>query len=235
MPHNTSTQKETAKPFTQTIAINADDAQPLADLLDTWHRQQVGEAPGYQGPGCWRMRSTTTSRWRSQRAESFGSGQPRQRWLWWCAALSLAGACSAAPPAPAPTPGAFDESALPICQEQPSPPPLPDIPGLTLPDEAAVFSTQELGPVTQAEGVVDMTPVDVRAYYEGREDLQLLSVEDERVEAEILVTDGTHRMFVKAQILCATASNFTATVGTEEDSGAVPVPPAGTPGPSGSG
>ena len=145
--------------------------------------------------------------------------------------LCLAVACSAAPPAaPPPSGGAFDPSALPICEQQPSPPVLRDVPGLTLPDEATVFSMQRLGPVTQAEGVVEMTPVDVRAYYEARDDLQLLSVEDERVEAEILVTDGTHRMFVKAQILCATASNFTATVGKESDAGAVPTP-AGTPAP----
>lgn len=152
----------------------------------------------------------------------------RRRGAVWTAAGCLAVACSAAPPAPAPTVAAFDPSALPICEEQPSPPPPPEVPGLTLPDEATVFSTQELGPVTQAEGVVEMTPVDVRAYYEGREDLELLNVEDERVEAEILVSDGTYRMFVKAQILCATASNFTATVGTEANSQAVPVP-AGSP------
>jgi hypothetical protein len=142
--------------------------------------------------------------------------------------VTLAVACSAAPPVPPPT-GAFDEAALPICEEQPSPPAWPEIPGLTLPEEAMVFSMQEMGPITQAEGVVEMTPLDVRAYYEGRDDLQLLSIEDERVEAEILVTDGTYRMFVKAQILCATASNFTATVGREEDSAAVPVPASASP------
>ena len=142
----------------------------------------------------------------------------------------LAVACAAAPPAPVPTTAAFDPAALPICEEQPSPPPLAKVPGLTLPEEATVFSISELGPVTQAEGVVEMTPVDVRAYYENREDLEVLSVEDERVEAEILVSDGTYRMFVKAQILCASASNFTATVGTEAESGAVPVP-AGSPAP----
>jgi hypothetical protein len=149
--------------------------------------------------------------------------------LKWFGVMSLAVACSAAPPAPPPTAAAFDQAALPICEEQPSPPTLPEVPGLTLPDEAMVFSMHQMGPITQAEGVIEMTPLDVRAYYEGREDLQLLSIEDERVEAEILVTDGTYRMFVKAQILCATASNFTATVGREEDSAAVPVPASASP------
>jgi hypothetical protein len=136
--------------------------------------------------------------------------------------------CSAAPAVPQATAAAFDASALPPCAEQPSPPALPRVPGLQLPDEAAVFTVTELGPLTQAEGVVDLTPVDVRAFYEHHEDLRVLSAEDEGFEAEILVTDGTYRMFVKAQILCATASNFAATVGTEADSAAVPTP-AGTP------
>ena len=145
--------------------------------------------------------------------------------------MCTAVACSTTPPAaPPPSGGAFDPSALPICEEQPSPPNLRDVPGLTLPEEATVFSMQRLGPVTQAQGVVEMMPVEMRAYYEARDDLRVLMVEDERVEAEILVTDGTHRMFVKAQVLCTTSSNFTATVGKESDARAVPTP-AGSPAP----
>jgi hypothetical protein len=121
-------------------------------------------------------------------------------------------------------------SSLPECAPQPSPPPVPDVPGLTLPEEATVFSVYEVGSLTQAEGMVAMSPVEVRTYYEQRDDLRLLTVEDERVEAEILVSDGTYRVFVKAQVACATASNFTATVGTEEEAGAMPTP-AGSPAP----
>lgn len=149
------------------------------------------------------------------------------------AAVLLLAGCSAAPPEGAPaTAGALDMSSLPVCAEQPSPPPLPDVEGLTLPDEATVFSVYAVGSLTQAEGTVEMSPVEVRTYYEQRDDLQLISVEDERVEAEILVSDGTHRMFVKAQVACATASNFTATVGNEADAGAMPTP-AGSPQPNG--
>lgn len=35
--------------FIQTMAVQADDAQGLADLLDGWHADQAGVAPGYQG------------------------------------------------------------------------------------------------------------------------------------------------------------------------------------------
>ena len=147
--------------------------------------------------------------------------------------MLLLAACGSAPPeGPPPTTGALDMSSLPVCAEQPSPPPLPDVAGLTLPDEATVFSVYDVGTLTQAEGMVEMSPVQVRTYYEQRDDLQVISIEDERVEAEILVSDGTHRMFVKAQVACATASNFTATVGSEEDAGAMPTP-AGSPAPAG--
>ena len=152
------------------------------------------------------------------------------RWLG-CGIVLLLAACSSAAPQGQPPPsGAADFSSLPVCAEQPPQPPVDQVDGLTLPDEATVFSVYDVGTLTQAEGMVDLTPVEVRAYYEGREDLQVLNIEDERVEAEILVTDGTHRMFVKAQIACATASNFTATVGTEAEAGAMPTP-AGSPAP----
>ena len=36
-------------PFTQTMTVEADAAEPLADLVDAWHREQFGVAPGYQG------------------------------------------------------------------------------------------------------------------------------------------------------------------------------------------
>ena len=154
--------------------------------------------------------------------------------IWWGGVVLLLGACATGTPQgqPPPTSGPADFSSLPVCAKQPSPPPLDTVPGLTLPDQATVFSVYDVGQLTQAEGMVEMTPVEVRTFYEGRDDLEVLNVEDERVEAEILVTDGTHRMFVKAQIACATASNFTATVGTEAQAGAMPTP-AGSPAPPG--
>ena len=36
-------------PFTQTITVEAETAQPLADAMDAWHREQQGVAPGYEG------------------------------------------------------------------------------------------------------------------------------------------------------------------------------------------
>lgn len=144
-------------------------------------------------------------------------------------AAHVAAACAGGA---SPAPAAFDPgAALPPCAEQPPPPVLPDVAGLVLPEEATVFSVYDVGPLVQAEGVVDLTPAQARRFYEERADLEVLQVEDEGVEAEILVTDGEHRAFVKVQIACATGSSFTATVGAEADSAAVPTP-AGTAAPS---
>jgi quinol monooxygenase YgiN len=35
--------------FTQTMTVQAGSAEPLADLLVGWHRDQQGVAPGYEG------------------------------------------------------------------------------------------------------------------------------------------------------------------------------------------
>ena len=36
-------------PFTRTMTVHTDAAEPLANLIDTWHREQSGVAPGYEG------------------------------------------------------------------------------------------------------------------------------------------------------------------------------------------
>lgn len=35
--------------FTQTMTVQTGSAEPLAELLEGWHRDQSGVAPGYQG------------------------------------------------------------------------------------------------------------------------------------------------------------------------------------------
>lgn len=129
-----------------------------------------------------------------------------------------------------PTTVDLDLSAYPPCAEQPSPPPAPDVAGLVLPESAVVFTTTELDPLTQVAGVVAMTPLEARDFYEAHPGLEVISVEDERVETEVVVTDGEYRMFVKVQITCAGGSNFTAVVGAEVLADQLPQPAGGQPG-----
>ena len=35
--------------FAQTMAVRADDAQALAELMTAWHEAEAGKAPGYLG------------------------------------------------------------------------------------------------------------------------------------------------------------------------------------------
>jgi len=100
--------------------------------------------------------------------------------------------------------------------------------GLHLPDESVVTSTRDTGPLTQVQGFVGLTPIQFRIYYQERDDLEVLHVEDEGFEAEILVSDGENRMFAKAQAFCSRGSNMVAIVAPETEAEAVPVP-SGSP------
>ena len=154
-----------------------------------------------------------------------------------CLALTLtillvgAGAACADGGAPSAVPSHNPRGAyklLGVCPTQPSPPPLEAIPGLHLPPESMIFTRSELGPLTQVEGFVDLTPIEVRDYYESA-DLEVIQIEDEGFETEALLSDGDHRMYVKARVLCRTGSNITATVGAESQAAALPTPAASPP------
>lgn len=117
---------------------------------------------------------------------------------------------------------------LPACGPAPAPADVELPPGLVLPDDTVVTSVTTRGPLSQVTGYVAMTPVQLRRYYEERGDLEQLQIEDEVFEAEILVSDGSRRTFVKARAACSQGSDVFAVVAAETDAGAVPAP-AGTP------
>jgi hypothetical protein len=119
-------------------------------------------------------------------------------------------------------------NALPACGPTPAPAPDTDAPGLHLPDEAIVTQIRDNGPLTQVTGYVALTPIEVRLYYEQATDVEVIQVEDEGYESEVLVTDGQHRLFVKAQALCSRGSNFAGVIAPEDAAGGVPTP-AGSP------
>jgi len=141
------------------------------------------------------------------------------------------------PTAPPPrSPGEVDPelleplTALGPCQ--PAPPAVGGGPveGLVVPDGAVLTSIEGTGPVTQVQGYIPMTPVQIRVDYQRRGDVQILQVEDEIREAEVLLTADDRRVFVKAQALCEEGSLFVAVVAPAEASESVPVP-AGSPQP----
>lgn len=94
-------------------------------------------------------------------------------------------------------------------------------PGLLLPDGAVPVLLDVAGELTQVQGFVTLTPVQVLDAYVRRTDLEVLSTEHEVFESELLYevdvvgADGARsrrRVYLKAQAVCATGSNFNALV-----------------------
>lgn len=118
---------------------------------------------------------------------------------------------------------------LPEC---PDPPPESDdhedVPGLVLPADAVVTHHDEAGELTNLQGWMPMTPIQIRVHYQFEQDeLEAIQMEDEVRESESLLGDGEHRLFVKAQAACDEGSVFVAVLAPEVASDAVPEP-AGT-------
>lgn len=97
-----------------------------------------------------------------------------------------------------------------------------DVPGLVLPDGARVTSVLEQGALTTVEATIRMTPLDVRDHYEGRDDIDLLRVEDEIFETEALLRAQQRRMYLRATALCADGTALTAVVGPDSEDAGLP-------------
>lgn len=115
---------------------------------------------------------------------------------------------------------------LPRCGKPPSPAPDPPPDGAVLPPSTLLTAVRDQPPLTQFNGYVELTPVQVRTWIEEETDLEILVSEDEGYESELLVTDGVYNTFVKARAICATAS-LLAEVIAPADSGATLPTPAG--------
>lgn len=114
---------------------------------------------------------------------------------------------------------------LPSCDRVPldaEPEVAAKVTGLVLPDGARVTSVVEQGALTTVEATVRMTPLDVRAHYEGRADIELLRVEDEVFEAEVLTRAQQRRMYLRAGALCADGTTLTAVVGPDSEDAGLP-------------
>jgi hypothetical protein len=90
-----------------------------------------------------------------------------------------------------------------------------EVEGLVLPEGAYLTEVVRQGPLVQVRGWVERTPLQLRVEYEERTDVEVLTLEDEVVEVETLVTDGAHRTFLRGTALCATASALDGLVAVE--------------------
>lgn len=99
--------------------------------------------------------------------------------------------------------------------------------GLIIPTEAIVTSVEPADPLTRVQGYIPWTPVQYRVWLQFIADVEVIQVEDEVREAEALTSDGTNRMFVKAQAICEMGSVFVAVIAPEVADAELPTP-AGT-------
>ncbi|TDC40091.1 hypothetical protein E1211_02335 [Micromonospora sp. 15K316] len=94
--------------------------------------------------------------------------------------------------------------------------------GLLLPEDTRVTSVVEQGALTTVEATVRMTPLDVRAHYEKRGDIDLLRIEDEIFETEVLMRAQQRRTYLRATALCADGTTLTAVVGPDSEGAGLP-------------
>lgn len=155
------------------------------------------------------------------------------------AGLLLLGGCTTA------APGAVSPSAvasagaspvpydllLPTCGKAPSPAPDQPPPGAILPPGTRLTAVREQPPLTQLNGYVEMTPIEVRAWVEARDDLTVQLSEDEGYESELLVSRGEYTTFIKARAVCKEASVLAEVIAPREASESLPTPAGRTPSP----
>lgn len=106
---------------------------------------------------------------------------------------------------------------LPTCGVPPADSGVEPPVGLFLPTGTIVTAVEDLDPVVSIEAYVPMTPSQVRRAYENASGYEVLNREDESFDAEVLVTDGATRAFVKVVAACDRASNFLVVVSAETD------------------
>lgn len=99
------------------------------------------------------------------------------------------------------------------------PPPTSSVHGVRetfLPAGAVVTDVVPAADRTTIEAYVPQTPVQLRAEYEGRPELKVLESEDEGHEAELLVSDGTRRAAIKAEVVCRSGSSLRLVIAPEQ-------------------
>lgn len=142
-------------------------------------------------------------------------------------------ACSGQPQAepsgaaPLPTATAGELLALPDCPSAPAAA-AKRVEGLTVPDGTIVTKVQAQKPLTNVTAFTPLTPAQFEQTFLEMADVTVLLHENEIYEAELLVSNGTHRTFFKATATCKRGSSLLAVVAPEVDAKGLPVPQRAT-------
>jgi hypothetical protein len=115
-------------------------------------------------------------------------------------------------------------AALPACESPPPPSDDPPVKGLVVPEDTVVTGVTPQGPLTSVQGYIPLTPVQIRFHYTDLPGVELIVLEDEVYEAEVLLSSGAHRMYLKATARCDQGSTLQAIVAPEVDAQGLPIP-----------
>lgn len=124
----------------------------------------------------------------------------------------MSGPLDAFPPCPAPPSGTAEE-----------------VQGLIVPDGTVVTQVTPQEPLVTVSAYVDKTPVQFEDAYTAMDGVTILQSENEVFEAELLISNGTHRNFLKATAQCRTGSQLIIVVAPELDAEGLPTPQGATP------
>jgi hypothetical protein len=139
----------------------------------------------------------------------------------------LAPACAGdggAPPVAQQTPDLSGPlTALPDCE----PPPKgtgEQVKGLMAPEGIVITDVTTQKPLTNVSAYIEQTPIQFEAGYSKRGEISILSSENEIFEAEMLISNGKYRNFLKAVAMCKQGSQLLIVVAPEIAAKGLPKP-----------
>ena len=102
--------------------------------------------------------------------------------------------------------------------------------GLIAPEGIIVTDVRVQKPLTNVTAYIEQTPIQFEAGYTKMSDITILSSENEIFEAEMLISDGKYRNFLKAAAACDQGSQLLIVIAPEIAAKGLPTP-AGSPSP----
>ena len=103
--------------------------------------------------------------------------------------------------------------------------------GLIAPEGIIVIDVRVQKPLTNVTAYIEQTPIQFEAAYTKMADISILSSENEIFEAEMLISDGKYRNFLKAAAACDQGSQLLIVIAPEIAAKDLPTP-AGSPSPA---
>lgn len=104
--------------------------------------------------------------------------------------------------------------------------------GLIVPERTIIQQVTPSDPLVNVGAYAPLTPVQFEQHYRNLDGIEILVGENEIYEAELLVSDGKYRNFLKATAVCDRGVQIIAVVAPEVHAEGLPLPQGATPPPA---